>query len=661
MTSFGGKKRILCLILACLMVLAGCTREETAPEAKTDASQNMTLPEESQPETNPPELAAAGDGNPESLLCKASYTVSSGELQPDKAVAVMGENVLTVGQLQIRYYLTVDEYMRSGAEPRPETGLGLEYQACPMKEGLSWQHYFLKSTLEQWISQQALLKGSTEEQVASSEHFTPKEEWHEQYLPEGLPPLKYLFETKDCYTPNSMHQAWLDRLPDTLLALGSEKGCANLAELTAKFAGPGASEADLLTVAEEMNRSYMYFTEKSYDFDLSGASAAGKTVDIRHCLLIPEQSGDPEKSLAKCRNDAEKLLAAWERSWLTSKSPEGHFARVTKANSQDESSRLSGGLYTGIRQGQLIAPLDEWCFDPVRQPGDTTIIQSEQGFHILYFRGAGRDEEKAAQLLNDAGEKLVEELKERYPASVDYSAICLGTPEGGAELTTEEFLYPDVAHERFPEPIIYLQRDFLNAPFGRRTVGKGGCGITTLAMLTTYMTDEIHTPAELAKDYSQYSVAEGTDGDIFKHVPEEFGYFFREHGNNWDMVVEALKEGRMVVSLQYKGYFTKAGHYLLLWQLNDDGTVKIRDSNILNYGKLDGYRTDSFTKAQVMGANNGFYVFENKITSYPECCRCGSGEDSKVLTDSYLCGKCAQALLRREGFLSICAGRVEAA
>lgn len=654
MTGFVGRKRILCLILACLMGLTGCAREETAKETEPTAAQNVT-------EEPRPEPAAVGDGNPDSLLCKASYTAPSEDIQDDKAVAVMGENTLTLGQLQIRYYLAVDAYLQSGAEPRPETGIGLEYQPCPLEEGLSWQHYFLKDALEQWVSQQALLLGSAEKQEVSDEYFEPNSEWHTKYLIGELPPLKYLYETKDGYTPNSMHQAWLDSLPDTLLALAKEKGCVSLTELIAMFAGHGASEADLLTVAEEVNRSYMYFTEKSFDFDLSAASGADFAVDIRHCLLIPEDSEDPEKSIEICWNDAEKLMRSWEGSWQTARNREANFARMTKANSQDEASRLSGGLYTGIHQGQLIAPLDAWCFDGERQPGDVTILQSEQGIHILFFCGAGRDEEKAAELLNDAGEKLVKALTQRYPVSIDYSAICLGTPEGGAEITMEEFLYPDVAHERFPEPILYFQADFPRAPYGIRTVGKGGCGITTLAMLTTYMTDEIHTPSEMAKKYRQYSLKDGTDGSIFLNVPEEFGYFFREHGNNWDMVVEALEEGRMVVSLQYAGYFTSAGHFLLLWQLNDDGTVKIRDSNIINYGKLDGFKTDSFTREQVMGANGVFYVFEKKITSYPECSRCGSGENSTVLAESYLCEKCAQALLRREGFLSLRAGKVEPA
>lgn len=620
------------------------------PVTEETASRSETRAESSQPEP-----FAVGDGNPDSLLCKASYTVFNQQIDPDETVAVMGDCALTAGQLQIRYYLTVDAYMQSGAQTRPEEGVGLEYQPCPLEEGLSWQHYFLKAALEQWHAQKALLQESEQEQVVSSDYFDPNPEWHEEYLSGELPSKQYIYGTKACYTPNSMHYAWLDGLPETLLELAKEKGFDTLEELTAAFAGTGTRKTDFLLVAREINRSYMYFTERSYDFDLSDASSAGKTVDIRHCLLIPEDGS--EKSLAACKNRAEAVLKSWEESWLTVRNQEANFARVTNAKSQDENSSFCGGLYMGLHQGQLLEPLDDWCFDPERQPGDTAVIQSEQGFHILFFRGAGRDEEKAEELFYAAGEKLVAELAERYPMSVDYSAVCLGTREGDAKITVEEFLYPDVAHERFPEPIIYLQRDFMDAPYGRQKVGKVGCGITTLAMLTTYMTDEIHTPAQLAQKYPQYGESGGTDGMIFVNVPEEYGYFYESRGNNWEMVTEALKEGKMVVSLQFVGYFTQAGHYLLLWQLNDDGTVKIRDSNILNYGKLEGFLDDRFTKHQIMAANSIFYVFQKKITSYPECCRCGSGVESKILTDDYLCEKCTQALLRREGFLSMCAGK----
>ena len=33
----------------------------------------------------------------------------------------------------------------------------------------------------------------------------------------------------------------------------------------------------------------------------------------------------------------------------------------------------------------MIAGFDEWCFDKNRKPGDTDIIETESGYHVMYF------------------------------------------------------------------------------------------------------------------------------------------------------------------------------------------------------------------------------------------------------------------------------------
>lgn len=660
-----GRRRLCGLLAAaCLLGLltGGCARGE--PE---------TLPPETQAESALPETVVVPDGDPDSILCRESYTASPDEIRAaaGNTAAVMGDAELTVGQLQIRYCLAVSAYRQAGKEPAPDYDSPLDAQRCPLAEGLSWQHYFLREALEQWQLQQGLLLRSAEPQNVSAEYYAPDEQLHKEQIPEGLPARKYLYESKECYTPNSLHQAWLDGLPQTLEALAKEKGYDSLAALTAAFAGEGAGEEDFLTVAGEINRSYMYFTECSYEIAGDGQTpfgqtgVSGKTVDIRHCLLIPEMdnvdAGDPdevEKSWDKCRAKAESLLSGWKSSYLTTYSREGNFARVANENSQDENSRPSGGLYTNLHRGQLIEPLDAWCFDEARQPGDTAVLRSEMGYHILYFRSGteGGEREAGQTRFLESARELLESFRESNPVSVDYGAVLLDLPENGVPVCAEAFLYPDVAHERFPEPIIFLQRDFADAPYGPKKLGKVGCGITTMAMLVSYMTDEIHTPAQMAAKHTRYGQTGGTDGTIFYDVPPEYGFFIDQRINDWDVMVEALKEGRVSVSLQNIGYFTKAGHYMLLCRLNEDGTVAIRDSNILNYGRIENYMKDGCTKQQIMGANNLFYIFQKKITAYPDCCRCGGGDPSGVLTEDYLCGKCTAALARRNGFLSLCAG-----
>lgn len=665
-------KRLLCLILAglCLLGASGCSRAGTEQAAEPAVTQDTQL------EPVQPQPVAAADGDPKSLLCKASYTASGEALSrsPEDTVAVMGDAALTAGQLQIRYCLAVSAYRQSGKEPAPDFDRPLDAQLCPLAEGLSWQHYFLREALAQWQAQQALLLKSGEPQTVSSEYYEPRQELHERYFSKELPARKYLYESKDCYTPNKLHQAWLDALPETLAKLAEEKGCDSLEALTAAFAGPGAGEEDLLTVAGEVNRSYMYFTECGYAIALSEEELSGavrqetdtcKTVDIRQCLLIPEGStaadgtvSDSEESWEACEKEARSLLSSWSKHFLTQRNPEGNFARMTNENSDDAASRVTGGLYTGLREGQLIPELDAWCFDEARQPGDTEILRSDLGCHIVFFRGSsdsGKQEAEQAMRL-DAYRAVVEQAEEEFPMSVDYSAIRLGAAEG-VQITVDDFLYPDVAHERFPEVMLFLQQDFSRAPYGPGYyVERHGCGITTLAMLATYMTDTVYTPDRLAKTYSIYSVPEGTDGNLFLYTPSDFGFFLDKKSFDWEEVAQALENGQLAVTLQGKGYFTEVGHFMLLAGMNEDGTVVVRDPNIKAYGKLEENKVDGFGANRIYNSSMIYYILEKKITAYPDCSRCGSGVPSTVLTEAYLCEKCTAALARRNGFLSICAG-----
>ena len=63
---------------------------------------------------------------------------------------------------------------------------------------------------------------------------------------------------------------------------------------------------------------------------------------------------------------------------------EDAFAALAVANSTD-SNASSGGLYTDIYRGQTVSEFEDWCFDPSRQAGDTGIVQTSYGYHVMYF------------------------------------------------------------------------------------------------------------------------------------------------------------------------------------------------------------------------------------------------------------------------------------
>ena len=48
-----------------------------------------------------------------------------------------------------------------------------------------------------------------------------------------------------------------------------------------------------------------------------------------------------------------------------------------------ERTAADGGQ--GIRQGQMTKVIDDWCFDPAREVGDYGIVETEYGYHLIYF------------------------------------------------------------------------------------------------------------------------------------------------------------------------------------------------------------------------------------------------------------------------------------
>ena len=279
--------------------------------------------------------------------------------------------------------------------------------------------------------------------------------------------------------------------------------------------------------------------------------------------------------------------------------------------------------------------------------------------HLVYIHAIHElgQEQARQELVAHQAAQLVQEAVEKYPVKFGFDKIQLGTaPQKGAPLTAQQLLYPDVAHERFPFVPIYLQQDYPNSPYGAYKLSSHGCGITALAMLASYMTDTELTPHELAARYGYYCGLHGSDTKMFDTIPPELGFFVDKCLFNWEGVPEALQAGKMIITLQHEGHFTRSGHFLVLAGDNGDGTYVVRDSNVYNYRRLDGHRIDGFTEMDIKRAAAFYRVYQPKIVRIPMCARCGDLTDvpTAMFSGAYQCAKCTAALERRGNFLSIC-------
>ena len=664
------RKRCLCLLLAVSLLLGtmyGCGSKPPVPETETTAS--TTQPVQREPEgTIPP------DGSPEDVTCKGSYT---SEENGDAVVASVGAHTLTNRQLWAWYWAEAAAWRQAGEETAPDFDRPLDTQECPLDASVAtWQQYFLQRALNAWHASQALVLQGEEEGLPSEEAFKPDPEKYEKYMT-GMPATRYMYRYTQSYQPNTMHQAFLDDVPTMLETLAGERGYADASEMAREAFG--TTQEALEEFTRLYNRGYMYFTSLSYYIQIpeeeieayyaqhGSGTEAGSYADVHHILLVPESSGETGAVSVAEDGTVTASEAAWEacmekaramlEKWQTGDEPtEGNFADMAYRESQDPGTSLDGGAYRRIRQGQLLPVLDEWCFDQSRQPGDTVILRSQYGCHILYFTGStpiGYAEAEDA-LKVQAMAELIRTAREKYPAQIDYSAIAL--PEADGTVSTGDLLYPDVAHERFPEIPLYLQQDYPGTMFGGFELRTNGCGITSMAMVASYLTDQELTPPMMCARYGKYSFANGTDGMIFTKEPQTMGFYLKRRTFEPTEALEALKEGYIVISIQHKGYWTRGGHYIVLEKVNEDGTVQVRDSNIFNYSRVRAHKEDRHKWENVVSSTGGFWIFEYKIKRIPACSRCGDpeGVTASLLVQDYCCEKCRPALLRRNTYLSAC-------
>ena len=561
------------------------------------------------------------------MTCKGSYTAPAADTA---VVATVGNKQLTNDTLQAYYELEVASYLASNPEQVPDMTQGLDTQACPIDNAVnSWQQYFLKQALHRWQTVQALICNAEAEEMPIDAAFAPDEELHAECMV-NIPAIKFLYGENRYYTPNTMHQAYLDSLSDSL-------------------------QGTMLQAATDYNYAYMYLTTMGYyleptEEETEAAPSGESYVDLRHILLLPEDTSS-EQSWTNCYRDAERKLNSWKASFRRC---EGSFAEIAYAESKEEATYKEGGFYYQVHQGQLTSELDAWCFDPERQAGDTTIIRDGSGIHILYIsrvysQGQVQAEQSAKeQKLRDFVQKCLDE----NPIRITYSGIAL-TAETTA-LTYDGVLYKDIAHERYPEIPIYLQQDFGNTMYGNYKLRSHGCGITSLAMLSTYMTDTELTPPTLCARYGRYCHSNGTDAMIFKYEPPVLGFFLKKQTYQPNEAKQALEDGYVVVSSQIKGYWTRGGHYIVLESIDEDG-VQVRDSNIYNYERLPAHQQDRHAWSDIIPKSTSYWIYEKKQTTSPLCTRCGdpSQAGETVYSGDYLCQRCEEALLRRNFFLAL--------
>lgn len=113
------------------------------------------------------------------------------------------------------------------------------------------------------------------------------------------------------------------------------------------------------------------------------------SVDVRHILIQPEggtKSADGKTTVYSdeeweaCRAKAQAILD----TFLAGEQTEARFGELAKEHTADGNASV-GGIYMDVTKNYMVETFDAWIFDETRTPGETGLVKTEFGYHIMYF------------------------------------------------------------------------------------------------------------------------------------------------------------------------------------------------------------------------------------------------------------------------------------
>lgn len=176
--------------------------------------------------------------------------------------------------------------------------------------------------------------------------------------------------------------------------------------------------------AEDKNNVFIVLEPKSLD-EAATKNAAHLLVKVT-TTEPSDKATDAEKAEIAAANNklfAEALQKAQEYLGEFNKGEKtlAAFKDIASFYTED-----SGVVYYNITKDQMVEEFDKWIFDESRKPGDTEIVKTKYGQHIIYFIGEGLPAWKAKvteAILSDKLKELETANAEKYKVTENKKAI----------------------------------------------------------------------------------------------------------------------------------------------------------------------------------------------------------------------------------------------
>ncbi len=414
----GGAVLVLALIAVAIWFL---TRPaETLPTEPSEPTPPTT-------ETSPEETA-----EPTGVLVREGYTFDGEDITPElsKTVATMGDATLSNGLLQIFYWRSYYDFLNNYGSYISYMGLDttkpLGEQVCGMSStSMTWEQFFLDNALQTWAQYQAVrldaeAAGYTISEGAQTQLDSSAQQLETSASQYGFDSVQAMLEAD--FGPGMTAETYQSYL-----------------ELYMTSMDYYYSQMDALTPSAEEVEAYYDENQETFTQNSINKDETPATINVRHILIQPEgeKAGTDENGKAVYSEEqlaeAKKNAQALYDQWLAGEATEASFAELVKDNSADTGSSSNGGLYEGVVPKQMTTEFNDWCFDPARKPGDTGLVETVFGCHIMYFVSASEKtywySSAESQMMQERSAQLLQTSLDNHPYEVSYDAIVLGKVE----------------------------------------------------------------------------------------------------------------------------------------------------------------------------------------------------------------------------------------
>lgn len=132
------------------------------------------------------------------------------------------------------------------------------------------------------------------------------------------------------------------------------------------------------------------------------------TKNVGHILFTKNKY----ETLEKAKEEADKILAQYLAGELTKEA----FEKLGEEYTED-----SNVFYENVAPGQMVTEFNDWIFDEARKAGDTAVIKTTYGYHVMYFEGNGHE----LWYLDVLNAMVSEDYSEWYKSAIESTGVVI--------------------------------------------------------------------------------------------------------------------------------------------------------------------------------------------------------------------------------------------